>query len=242
MSGLAPTLGTSTRDPQVAKMFDELSARYDFVNHVITMGQATRSRRMLVELVPPGGRVLDYGCGTGDVMIETLRRAKPEIVVGFDLAPGMLTRARERLSGSASSSRWRLVRGDGEALPFGNESFDAVVSSFVMRNVGDRARAYREISRVLKPGGCYVQLEMGRPRNRLLRAAFLLYFQRLMPAVAGLVVGDRAPFQYLAESLDRWPHQDDVGRELESEGFRSVEMRGFGLGTVAVHKAVRRAH
>ena len=236
---VAPTLGTSTRDPAVAKMFDDLSPRYDLVNHLITFGQATRWRRRLVSLLPGGGRVLDLGCGTGDVMIEVLRQGRATNVVGVDLTPGMLRRAGERLADGGVGERARLLRGDGETLPFRDACFEAVVSSFVMRNVGDRAAAYREIARVLKPGGRYVQLEMGRPRNRLARKGFLFYFQRLMPLFAGLVAGDRTPYKYLAEGLDRWPHQDDVSKEIKTEGFASVEMVEVAMGTAAIHAATK---
>jgi demethylmenaquinone methyltransferase/2-methoxy-6-polyprenyl-1,4-benzoquinol methylase len=172
-------------------------------------------------------------------MIEILRGNRAGEALGFDLTPGMLRRAKERLRELAGSAKSGLVRGDGEALPYRDGAFDAVVSSFVMRNVGDRSKAYREIARVLKPGGTYVQLEMARPRNRLVRAGFLFYFQRVMPWVAGLIAGDRAPYQYLAESLDRWPHQDEVAAEIGRAGFARVDLVEVAMATAAIHRAMK---
>jgi len=146
----------------------------------------------------------------------------------------MLRAARTRLAAPVG-----LVQADGERLPFRDGAFEAVVSAFVMRNVGDRRRAYREIARVLRAGGTFVQLELARPRHGGIRKMFEFYFERVMPPFAGVVLGDRSPYQYLAESLARWPHQDAISEELESEGFSSVEEHELTFGMVCAHHAVK---
>lgn len=234
-----PTLGTSTRDAAVVEMFDELSANYDFLNRVVTFNQDIWWRKKLVDLVPAGGLALDFGCGTGDLVMRLLERKKAARAVGFDITRGMLRRASERLEeeGPGMRGRARLVQGDGERLPFRDGAFDVVVSAFVMRNVGARESAYREIARVLKPGRRFVQLELGKPRANWFRSAYYVYFFHIMPVLGRLFYGELAPYRYLAESLHRFPDQEGTAREIEGCGFASVEIREFSWGIVAAHVA-----
>lgn len=231
------TLGTSTRDPAVIDMFDELSGQYDFFNRVVTLNLDLLWRSRLIAQCPQGERVLDFGCGTGDLIVRLLEREKAKIVVGADITPGMLKRAGQVLASARALPQSRLAHADGEQLPFASRSFDLVVSAFVMRNVGDRASAYREIARVLKPGGSFVQLELAMPKEGLFRVLFLGFFTRLMPFIAGKVHGDRAPYQYLADSLARWPLPEATADELRAAGFSAVRVRPLSAGIVALHVA-----
>jgi len=229
-----PTLGTSTLDAPVRQMFDDIATGYDALNRLITFNLDPMWDARVVKLTPAGGRTLDLGCGTGDLLERLLRRKSTALAAGVDLSRGMLKVARSRLG-----PRALLVRGDGERLPFRDGTFDAVVSAFVMRNVGDRARVYAEVARVLKPGGAFVQLELARPRNVAIRKLYEFYFERVMSALAGRVFGERAPYQYLAETLARWPHQDAISKEIQAAGFSSVEEHELTLGIVCAHRAVK---
>jgi demethylmenaquinone methyltransferase/2-methoxy-6-polyprenyl-1,4-benzoquinol methylase len=131
------------------------------------------------------------------------------------------------------------VRGDAEHLPFERGAFDTVVSAFLMRNVGDRPAAYAEVARALKPGGRFLQLELSKPDNALVRAGYLLYFRHAMPRLASLFSRNRDSFRYLAESLERWPDPEGVGVEIESGGFARVSRAALLFGGVAIHEAVR---
>jgi len=229
-----PTLGTSTRDAPVREMFDEIAPGYDGLNRLITFNLDPLWDARLVKLTPDAGRTLDLGCGTGDLLERLLARKSPGKVLGLDLSRGMLKVARARLGPQA-----HLVQGDGERLPLGDGALDAVVSAFVMRNVGDRARVYREVARVLRPGGTFVQLELARPRNAGIRKLYEFYFERVMSALAGRAFGARAPYQYLAETLARWPHQDAIAKEIQAAGFSSVEEHEMTFGIVCAHRAVK---
>lgn len=234
-----PTLGTSTRDAPVAQMFADLAPEYDRMNAVITFGLAPCWRRELVRRALPAGRCLDLGCGTGD-LTEAILWDDPEArLSGFDLTTNMLKGARARLARSKHAARAALVQGDAERLPFGDGRFDTVVSAFLMRNVGDRAAAYREVARVLKAGGRFLQLELAKPENTLVREAYLLYFREGMPRLAGLFSRQRQSFQYLVESLDRWPQPGEVAREIEAAGFAKVEQAQLLFGGVAIQVATR---
>ena len=220
-------------------MFADLAPEYDRMNAVITFGLAQSWRRELVRRALPAGRCLDLGCGTGDLTEAVLAGDPQARVTGFDLTRTMLQGARARLSLAALAPRARLAQGDGERLPFANGAFDTVVSSFVMRNVGDRAAAYREVARVLRPGGRFLQLELAKPENALVREAYLLYFREGMPRLAGLFSRQHESFQYLAESLDRWPQPGEVAREIEAAGFAKVEQAQLLFGGVAIQVAAK---
>jgi len=233
----APTLGTSTRDPAVAQMFADLAPEYDRMNAVITFGLAQSWRRELVRLAMPACNCLDLGCGTGDLTEAILALDPGATVTGFDLTHSMLQGARTRIASAHLSARAGLVEGDAERLPFRDGAFDTVVSSFLMRNVGDRAAAYRDIARVLKPGGRFLQLELAKPDNAFVRAAYLLYFHQGMPRLASLFSRQQDSFQYLSESIDRWPQPAAVADEIRAGGFARVERAHLLFGGVAIHTA-----
>jgi len=128
-------------------MFDAIAPAYDVLNRVITFNLDLLWDARVAQLTPPGARTLDFGCGTGDLLERLLARTPAAKLVGLDLSGPMLRAARTRLAAPVG-----LVQGDGERLPFRDGAFEAVVSAFVMRNVGDRRRAYREIARVLRAG------------------------------------------------------------------------------------------
>ncbi len=238
-SAVQPTLGTSTRDPAVAQMFRELAPEYDRMNAVITFGLAQKWRRELVNRAVPVGRCLDYGCGTGDLTEAVLRADPSARVMGFDLILPMLRGALARLSRAGLLPRAGLVQGDGEQLPFAAGAFDTVVSSFVLRNIGDRANAYAEIARVLKPGGRFLQLELSKPANALIRAGYMVYFKQGMPRLAGLFSRQHDSFAYLAESIDRWPRREGVLDEIRRAGFARVEDAPLLFGGVAIFSAAK---
>jgi demethylmenaquinone methyltransferase/2-methoxy-6-polyprenyl-1,4-benzoquinol methylase len=230
----APTLGTSTRDPAVANMFDELAPEYDRMNALITFGLAPAWRFELVRRAAPCGRCLDLGCGTGDLTEGLLAEDPKARLVGFDLTRSMLRGAVARLGRQEMLDRAQLTQGDAEKLPFEDGAFDTVVSAFMMRNVGDRRSAYREVARVLKPGGRFLQLELSKPHNPLMRAGYLLYFHRGMPLLAALFSKHHESFQYLSESIDRWPEAERVADEVRAGGFARVERTALLFGGVAI--------
>jgi demethylmenaquinone methyltransferase/2-methoxy-6-polyprenyl-1,4-benzoquinol methylase len=237
--GPARPLGTSTRDPAVIEMFDDLAGGYDLFNRMVTGNLDLMWRKRLVDLCPAVDRALDFGCGTGDLTSRLVERRKAGRVVGVDITPGMVRKARRRSVSGKYAGRVAFALADGERLPFPDDQFDLAVSAFVMRNVGDRAAAYREIVRVLKPGGVLVQLELGIPAPGVFRDLYYGYYFRVMPVVAGAVYGDRAPYQYLADSLKRWPTAEGTAAELEAAGFEGVEVHEASRGVVAIHRARR---
>jgi len=207
-------------------MFDRIAPVYDLMNRVMTAGLDRRWRRLTAEaVVRPGDRVLDACCGTGDLALACARAGGR--VTGLDFSERMLERARRK----GPELEW--VQGDLLALPFEDGAFDAVTVGFGVRNVEDVARAFRELRRVLEPGGRLAVLEITRPRG-FLRHFYGLWFDRVVPLL-GRVLPGGAAYTYLPASVRRFPGPEDLARLMEEAGFADVRFRLFAGGIVALH-------
>jgi demethylmenaquinone methyltransferase/2-methoxy-6-polyprenyl-1,4-benzoquinol methylase len=204
----------------VEEMFDRIAPRYELVNRVMTLGlDAGWRRRTVPELrLEPGARVVDLGCGTGD-LCRVLGRAGLR-AVGVDMAAGMLAKAHTAAP---------LVRADALQLPLADASVDGAVSGFALRNVVDIAACFREAARVIRPGGRAVFLEVSEPPNPVVRFAHALYFRRIVPMVGGLL-SDRRAYRYLPASTAYLPSPDDLLRLLADAGFVRCRRVQLGMG------------
>jgi demethylmenaquinone methyltransferase / 2-methoxy-6-polyprenyl-1,4-benzoquinol methylase len=212
----------------VQRMFDRIAPVYDAMNRVMTAGLDRRWRRITVEqAVRPGDRALDACCGTGDLAIAARKRGAS--VVGLDFSERMLERARAK----RGDVEW--VRGDLLALPFENESFDAVTVGFGVRNVEDLPAALVEMRRVLRPGGRVGILEITRPRG-MLAPFYRLWFDRLVPMLGRMLPGGSA-YTYLPASVRRFPGPEELSSLLSAAGFAPARVRLFAGGIVALHVA-----
>jgi demethylmenaquinone methyltransferase / 2-methoxy-6-polyprenyl-1,4-benzoquinol methylase len=219
------TTGTLAPD-DVRTMFDRIAPVYDAMNRAMTLGLDRRWRRLTAQAaVRPGDKVLDACCGTGDLALAG--RAAGGEVVGVDFSEAMLARARRK----APEIEW--VRGDAAALPFPDETFDAVTVGFGIRNLADLEGGLRELARVLKPGGKVGCLEITRPQG-ILRPFFRLWFDGLVPVV-GKVLPGGAAYSYLPASVRRFPGPEDLAAAMRRAGFGEVGWRVLGGGIVALH-------
>jgi len=214
-------------------MFDGIARRYDLLNRVMSLGLDARWRRRQVELcaVGPGARCLDVCCGTGDVARELARRGAA--VIGLDASAGMLAVARQRVGQGIA-----LVRGDALRLPFPDNVFDAVTIAFGNRNVAGLPALYGEMRRVAKPGGRVVSLEINRPASPWLQWAFLLYFSRLPALFARLLGSNPSAYEYLPESVRRYPDPAAVAQIMHDAGLRDIRIfPSFGR-VVVIHVGI----
>jgi demethylmenaquinone methyltransferase/2-methoxy-6-polyprenyl-1,4-benzoquinol methylase len=219
----------------VNDMFTRIAHRYDLMNRVMTAGQDVRWRRLVIKaanLPEQGGRLLDIATGTGDIAFEAFRQS-PNLdqVVGADFTLPMMQVGQ----GRANGSRVRWSGADALHLPFPDNSFDAVTSGYLLRNVVDVAQALREQCRVCRPGGRVVVLEIPRPANTPFGLLFRLYFHHVIPFLGGIISGQKDAYAYLPASADAFLRPEALKRLMEEVGFKNVTYQMLMLNTVAIH-------
>lgn len=217
----------------VRQMFDRISPRYDVMNRIMTACQDIRWRRLAIEKanLPEGGRLLDIACGTGDLAFAGLRR-NPALVAAADFSLQMVRLGREKLNGRR---RVHFLGADGLCMPFAENSFDAVVTGFSMRNVADVAAFIAEMRRVVRPGGRVVILEITPFKAPLLQKLFRFYFHRIVPWLGGLISGDREAYSYLPQSVEIFLSAEALKMVMQQAGLARVAYRKLSFGTVALH-------
>ncbi|WP_189132512.1 demethylmenaquinone methyltransferase [Wenjunlia tyrosinilytica] len=228
------TRASLDKKPQeVAAMFDDVAAKYDLANDVLSLGQTRLWRRAVAQAVGalPGQRVLDLGAGTGTSSLPFA--AAGARVVPCDFSLGML---RE---GKRKHPELPLTAGDATRLPFADESFDAVTISFALRNVNGYEDALAEMLRVTRPGGRLVVCEFSSPTFGPLRTVYNEYLMRALPPVARSVSSNPDAYVYLAESIRAWPDQARLARAVQRVGWGEVAWRNLTGGIVALHRGTK---
>ena len=230
MSG-SPGSGTLP-DTQVRAMFDRIARVYDRMNSVMTAGMHHRWRERAAELarVGPGSTALDVATGTGDLAIELARRGAE--VTGSDFAPAMLEIARRKAPGL------RFEEGDALDLAYPGDSFDAVTVGFGARNFADLDRGLAEMTRVTRPGGRVVVLEITTPQKPPLSWFFRAWFDRAVPQL-GRLAGDPDAYTYLPSSVRRFPGPSELGSRMASAGLADVRWILTAGGIIAIHSGTK---
>jgi demethylmenaquinone methyltransferase/2-methoxy-6-polyprenyl-1,4-benzoquinol methylase len=225
------------RAAYVRQMFGQIAPRYDLMNRLMTGGRDVAWRRLVIAEahLPPGGRLLDIATGTGDIALEALRRDGDLNAIGADFSLEMMRRGRAK----PGTERLRWLGADTLTLPFPDETFDAVTSGFMLRNVIDVPRSLAEQRRVIKHGGRMVCLEISRPPRNLLLPFYRFYFHRIVPFVGGLVSGNRGAYTYLPQSADEFLSPEELADLMRQAGWREVRYRKLMMGTVAIHSGIK---
>ena len=235
-----PAPGQPTTD-RVKGIFSAIAPSYDRFNRLSSMGIDRLWRRRTVRLaaVTATSRVLDLAAGTGDLTMALSRQGRPSVVLSTDFVPEMLEIGKQKAASYEGPTQIQFEVADAQDLPFGDSEFDTVTIAFGVRNLPDRAANFKEVHRVLRPGGRYVILEFSRPKSKPFRALYYFYLRTVIPFLGGLLTGDRAGFDYLNESIKAFPPQVALAAELHKAGFSSVEWHDLTFGIVAVHVAVK---
>lgn len=218
-------------------MFVSVAPRYDFLNHFLSAGRDIAWRKATAKtlreaLAQRGSIALDVCCGTGDLALA-LANFSAGRVLGADFCHPMLRQAREK--GSRVSGSVFFLEADTLSLPFNDDSISVVSTAFGFRNLANYVRGLQEMRRVLKPGGTLAILEFSRVNVPVIGSLFRLYFRKILPRIGTLISGVAGPYQYLPDSVSRFPDQETLAHMMREAGFTNVRFRNFSLGAAALH-------
>ncbi|THD67329.1 bifunctional demethylmenaquinone methyltransferase/2-methoxy-6-polyprenyl-1,4-benzoquinol methylase UbiE [Robertkochia marina] len=224
---------------QVTKMFDNISGNYDGLNRVISFGIDVKWRKKVVATVAGTSpkMVLDIATGTGDLAIQIAEKIPGAKVTGLDISPGMLEVGKEKVSAKNLENRIDMVIGDSEALPFDDNTFDAITVAFGVRNFENLEKGLSEINRVLKPGGIFMVLETSVPVKFPYKQGYKLYAKTLLPLIGRIFSKDRSAYAYLSESASVFPFGEAFNNILRKTGFINVSDSPQTFGVATIYKA-----
>jgi demethylmenaquinone methyltransferase/2-methoxy-6-polyprenyl-1,4-benzoquinol methylase len=240
MSSVTPG-GAPDKRVAVQAMFGRIAGSYDLMNRIMTGGldRLWRARTADAAGLPDGGLALDVGTGTGDLAFDLAGMMPGGRVIGLDYTAPMLALAPDKALARGLAERTGWVQGDGQALPFGDGAFDAVTSAFVLRNFADIDAAYREMARVVKPGGRVVALEISPQSQRVWRELFQLYFGKVVPLAGRLISGDPVAYSYLPASVAAFLTPAQVADVMTAAGLTPLPPVPLMLGSLVIHRGVK---
>ncbi len=225
---------------QVAQMFDNIAAKYDFLNHFLSLGIDILWRKKAVKLLKPikPKAILDVATGTGDFAIESLQ-LNPERVVGIDISNKMLDVGREKMKKKKVDHTVEMLYGDSENLPFDDNTFDAVTVAFGVRNFETPAKGLAEMNRVMKPGGKTVIIEFSQPQIFPVKQAYNLYFEKFLPGIGKVFSKDKRAYTYLPESVQAFPHGNDFLQLMQKAGYKNTKAITLTFGIASIYEGTK---
>lgn len=229
------------KSQQVREMFDNIAPAYDFMNRAMTMGidKLWRSKAVRLLRQSPHDDILDIATGTGDLAIKLARDLDPIAVTGVDLSEGMVDIGRAKVEKAGLADVVTLGIGDCMYLPFTDSSFDVVTCAYGVRNFSDIGAGYREMARVLRPGGRAVILELSTPTSKLVKPFYDLYTRHVIPSVGRLVSKDVRAYSYLPESISAVPQGKDMTDLMIEAGFSEARFMPLTFGVCTIYEGVR---
>ncbi len=229
-----------TKKEQVAKMFNNIAPKYDFLNHTLSMGIDILWRKKAVKILKKGNpkNVLDIACGTGDFSIEDLNSGAEE-VVGLDISEGMVNVGIEKVKAKGLQDKVNLRVGDSENIPYPENTFDGITVGFGVRNFGDLEKGLSEMHRVLNPNGQVIVLEFSKPKRFPIKQLYFFYFKYILPKIGRLVSKDKTAYTYLPDSVKAFPDGKDFTNILEKVGFKSTKIVPCTFGIASIYIGVK---
>ncbi len=228
-----------SKKKQVEQMFDNISHKYDFLNHFLSFGIDKIWRNKTIKVVGENNPkyILDVATGTGDLAFVAQKKLNPNKIVGLDLSNGMLNVGRQKSKKRGLEKIIEFTQGDSEKLPFEDNLFDAVMVSFGVRNFENLIAGLSEINRVLKKDGKITVLEFSKPSTFPVKQAYGIYSKYLLPIFGAAISKDKSAYQYLPESVAAFPEGESFLRKLESAGFNSFFMKRLSGGIATIYSA-----
>lgn len=225
----------SSKKEQVAQMFDSISARYDFLNHMLSLSIDKGWRKKVVKMVAAQNPkdILDVATGTGDLAIA-LTAVKPEKITGIDISQGMLDVGVKKIKQRNLQDIITMQKADSENLPFEDNTFDVATVAFGARNFQDLAKGLAEMNRVIKPGGKIFVLEFSQPTGFPFKQVYKFYFKNILPGLGKLISKDASAYTYLPESVEAFPYGKNFTDIMHQVGFSktSIQPVTFGVATI----------
>lgn len=224
---------------QVSRMFDNIAPAYDFMNSAMTMGihRLWRRKALLMLSRVTHDDILDVATGTGDLAIAMARKLDPLAVTGVDLSAGMVEIGRRKVHDLSLSDTVSLGIGDCLMLPFTDSSFDVVTCAYGVRNFADLLGGYREMYRVLRPGGIALIIELSTPRGALTSPLYRLYTRHIIPTMGRLFSGDSRAYRYLPESIEAVPQGEEMTALMRQAGFTEARAESLTFGVCTIYTA-----
>ena len=227
-----------SKKKQVAEMFDSISQRYDFLNRFLSLGIDINWRRRTVNFLKKtdATSILDVATGTADLAISINKGIPNSQVTGIDISSGMIKVGKQKIPRRKLNSSVKLIIGDGENLPFEDDSFDAVTVAFGVRNFEDLEKGLSEMNRVTKPGGCIAILEFSKPEKAPFKQIYFFYFKYILPTLGRWLSKDASAYSYLPASVDAFPYGEKFMSKLSEFNFKNIQSQPltFGIATLYV--------
>ncbi|MEX1000933.1 MAG: bifunctional demethylmenaquinone methyltransferase/2-methoxy-6-polyprenyl-1,4-benzoquinol methylase UbiE [Crocinitomicaceae bacterium] len=226
----------SSKKEEVREMFDNISKRYDFLNHFLSLGIDKIWRKKAVKMLKKYQpvEILDIATGTGDFAISAMR-LKPKKIVGLDLSEGMLKVGREKMQKKGLSETIEMIQGDSENLPFESNQFDAITVGFGVRNFENLEKGLSEMLRVLKPGKPVAILEFSKPKKFPVKQTFKFYSKYIIPGLGKRISKDAAAYTYLPESVEAFPEGEDFINIMKKVGYKHITSKLVSGGIATIY-------
>ncbi len=229
-----------TKKEQVAEMFDNISEKYDFLNHLLSMGIDKLWRKKAIKIIgkKQPKAILDIATGTGDFAIEALK-LNPNKIVGVDISKGMLAKGKIKIKKLKAEDIITLEYGDSEDLPFDDNYFDAITVGFGVRNFENLEKGLGEMLRVVKPNGTVAILEFSKPKRFPIKQGFNFYSKYILPKIGNTVSKDSSAYTYLPESVEAFPEGDDFVAILNKVGYKDVQQNLVSGGIATIYSCTK---
>jgi demethylmenaquinone methyltransferase / 2-methoxy-6-polyprenyl-1,4-benzoquinol methylase len=223
----------------VEQMFSRIAARYDLLNHVLSLGLDILWRKKVARETAriDCRNILDVCTGSGDMAIELCRFWKGRAhVAGLDFSHELVQRAGKKVESAGLQDLITFREGNAESLPYRDEQFDAITITFGLRNIHDRLKALKEFYRVAKPGGCFICLEFSQPVNPFFSRLYFFYLMKLAPFVSRVLGSDPSAYEYLGNTIKDFPPPKELITLIQSAGWKGVTYKRLAGGIVAIHQ------
>lgn len=234
---ITPFKTEESKKEQVAKMFDQIAFRYDFLNHFLTAGIDVGWRKKAIQqirdLYPQ--KILDVATGTADVALLTYKILQPSGIIGIDISNGMLELGRKKIAEKGLQKFIELQTGDSEAINFADSTFDAITVAFGVRNFANLEKGLNEMLRVLKTDGKLVILEFSRPKSRFIRFFYNLYSRSISPRAGKLIAKNKEAYEYLNNSIEAFPEGNAFLQIMGKVGYKNVYCKPLTFGVCSVY-------